>query len=729
MPYNFSNIFSETVQKITIPRIQRDYAQGRENLKINRIRHNFLDALFNAVQGKPIKLDFVYGNLEKGILTPLDGQQRLTTLFLLYWYAAKKENIADDETFFLKKFSYETRPDSEQFCKEIVNFSPNFNQEILSAEIEDQSWFPLSWKKDPTISAMLTMIDAIHEKFKSVKNIWQGLSNIEFYFLPIEELGLADEIYITMNSRGKILTDFENFKAEFKRRLDDINTELSKNIILKIDREWTDMLWKIAVRNEDYLVDDYFLNYFRFLCDLEIYKRGKIPKKDRDFFALLDEFFSGDISEKLEELNKNFECWCACGDTYKFFGDRVLIGSKSDKIYKHAAGKFVGYFQMKDDGNFFVDCLKNSYEGKLAKILMLYAFLVYLRNKENNSDTNFRRHMRVEEGKISDTDFRRRIRVVNNLISNSEDEIREQFMQTLLQQVENIIKTGEFLPLSGKQNFSAFQVQEEKLKLEWTKQNPNRAESLFALEDHYLLYGQIEIIGLENAANFINFISLFTCDYDLINCALLATGDYYQQQKSKKVHQFGSKNNFSWQNLFHYNQNNIGYNETKNCLNKLLTQEKTFDNSKLEKIIGDYLKTCKSANSFDWKYYYIRYDFFRPAYYGKYFWANFTDAPYLFTAYKTKDRISSHAYPPFLFGIVEPKIFFDKYIGIPESKTNAAFSYLDFGKFKITCTNDGYAVTEIETGRILQNFKIKQDNGIDTEDRIQKFKTWIRKNI
>ena len=36
----------------------------------------------------------MYGDIdENGRMTPLDGQQRLTTLFLLHVYAAKKENI------------------------------------------------------------------------------------------------------------------------------------------------------------------------------------------------------------------------------------------------------------------------------------------------------------------------------------------------------------------------------------------------------------------------------------------------------------------------------------------------------------------------------------------------------------------------------------------------------------------------------------------------------------
>ena len=83
------------LQKIEIPIIQRDYAQGRKNDEVNRIRELFLDAIFHSITDKkPITLDFVYGDVSaEGVLTPLDGQQRLTTLFLLYWYIAKKERI------------------------------------------------------------------------------------------------------------------------------------------------------------------------------------------------------------------------------------------------------------------------------------------------------------------------------------------------------------------------------------------------------------------------------------------------------------------------------------------------------------------------------------------------------------------------------------------------------------------------------------------------------------
>ena len=55
----------ETVnlKKITIPIIQRDYAQGRRDPEIERVRNRFLDALYAGLS-KPITLDFIYGDID-----------------------------------------------------------------------------------------------------------------------------------------------------------------------------------------------------------------------------------------------------------------------------------------------------------------------------------------------------------------------------------------------------------------------------------------------------------------------------------------------------------------------------------------------------------------------------------------------------------------------------------------------------------------------------------------
>lgn len=124
--HTFADIFNSTFKSgeedvlltsIVIPKIQRDYAQGRSTLEAVRVRNKFLDALYDAVEGTPITLDFVYGNIDKnGVLTPLDGQQRLTTLFLLHWFAAKKEHIQESEYLFLRGFLTRTGQPPEIFA-------------------------------------------------------------------------------------------------------------------------------------------------------------------------------------------------------------------------------------------------------------------------------------------------------------------------------------------------------------------------------------------------------------------------------------------------------------------------------------------------------------------------------------------------------------------------------------------------------------------------------------
>lgn len=285
--HTFTDIFNTEIEyqgeviplkKIVIPIIQRDYAQGREGADIARVRMRFLDSLYRAVTEAPVTLDFIYGDIDQsGIMTPLDGQQRLTTLFLLHWYAAKKAALEPSEYEFLKCFSYETRYSARDFCNLLISFEPSFAAKI-SEEIVDQPWFPLDWMKDQTVSSMLTMLDSIDEKFAVVPDLWERLCGnaISFYFLPIKDMGLTDELYIKMNSRGKPLTLFEHFKAELEHKIKAVDPDVAKRLMHKIDLTWTDMLW--YYRGDDNVIDDEFLRYFRFICDILCYRSGGSPR-------------------------------------------------------------------------------------------------------------------------------------------------------------------------------------------------------------------------------------------------------------------------------------------------------------------------------------------------------------------------------------------------------------------------------------------------------------------
>ena len=160
---------------------------------------------------------------------------------------------------------------------------------------------------------MLVMLDAIVEKFAGIPNIWARLKNnaISFYFLPIKDMGLTDELYIKMNSRGKPLTQFEHFKAEFEQELRKVDEETAEKISKKIDCDWTDMLWKY--RGDDNVTDDEFLRYFRFVCDIICYQSGDTTQgKNYDEFELLKEFFSSQNENALTNirtLEEYFDCW------------------------------------------------------------------------------------------------------------------------------------------------------------------------------------------------------------------------------------------------------------------------------------------------------------------------------------------------------------------------------------------------------------------------------------
>ena len=240
--------------KIEIPIIQRDYAQGRNGKEI--LRKNFLSDLKTALDkptGKKMKLDFVYGSSENGSLYPLDGQQRLTTLWLLHWYIALRAHKLEEASKTLKNFSYETRTSSRAFCESLCtpkNFN-NYKGQDVADYITNQTWFYSAWKHDPTVQSMLRMLggskdsniadgiqkifncrncfppthgrgnifDEKHCQYPCVcfeeyyKRLTDNYCPIVFYYLE-KDFGNSDDLYIKMNARGEQLTSFENFKAD-----------------------------------------------------------------------------------------------------------------------------------------------------------------------------------------------------------------------------------------------------------------------------------------------------------------------------------------------------------------------------------------------------------------------------------------------------------------------------------------------------------------------------------
>lgn len=379
--------------KIEIPIIQRDYAQGRK--KEEKVRCRFVEFLIHAfVTNTPVELDFVYGNVREEdnktdiSFIPVDGQQRLTTLWLLHWFLAVKEGRLEEIVSWMRKFSYETRPSSHSFCERLLKESFSFeNLKDIEEYIKNQKWFDNEWLNDGTVSGMLQML---HD-FSQQEVLLNGTATLDaliddglfsFYLVPLELFGLSDELYIRMNARGKVLTDFENFKSEFYKILKDYpQLEDIKN---KIETVWVENLWPYRKKGT-FVIDQCFMNYLKFITRC-LYFQYAEPRAE----SYVEDFLDMNVLRTIYSDQSNT-------DFLQFALDVIPEIAKHDKV---------NLLWEKNKNTSLADLLAISLRGDNMTIdmfIILYSALIYLKQHGDIPElSNF-------------------VRVIRNLIYNTND--------------------------------------------------------------------------------------------------------------------------------------------------------------------------------------------------------------------------------------------------------------------------------------------------------------------
>lgn len=598
----FSRLIEEApiVERIEIPIIQRDYAQGRESEQVRRIRENFLNVLYGAVTtGASVGLDFVYGDVVNGTLRPLDGQQRLTTLFLLHWYVAWRADVLDQEQGW-KNFEYATRPSARRFCARLVKSKPPHDAKLRDW-FRDQHWFLHTWQLDPSIQSMLVMLEAIHERFADADcaAAWNRLvdSNepaVAFHLLPIEQMGLSEDLYIKMNSRGRPLSAFENFKARFEQLLELSCPERVEEFARKVDGAWVDLLW--SFRGDDDTVDDELLNYIRFVTDICDWSDGRLPLPDLGLLAERVYGTSENSAAHLDFLVRCFDTWVDA--------DTALVFSSAFSVTPGDPSKVVLFSMPGGTVNLFADCCRGQVRRSLSADLLLYAVLVH---------------------RLQDTDeFPRRLRMLRNLIAASENEIRAERMQVHLSDVRRLIVDGALADLSS---FNQTQVADEQFKAGFLKEMPELGKALFNLEDHALLRGCLSAFEL-NATSFEHRANAFAELFPgpsvppLITGALLAAGDYSRHYNHRFI-QLGSGVDFlQWRNnvLTGFRRDQL----TKvrvalACILDALAERNGSVESTLQFFRANWLQDVDSGKiGLDWRWYFVHYPEMRDGHSGIY---------------------------------------------------------------------------------------------------------------
>jgi len=337
--YNLKSLLENYL--VVIPLIQRDYAQGRKDKRTTEVRKKLLQDINSALLDTnvgPLDLNFIYGKSTNGKFIPLDGQQRLTTLFLVYLFAYRN----NDECDFLGNFSYKTRDSSKKFFKSLFENRKSFFTETESPSeiITDQPWFADSWQLDPTVQGALKTLDDISASFDYGFDYVSILSDsnnqkLVFNFLDIDKLGSEDELYIKLNSRGRPLTDFENFKARLIDRIKKIDSHLEREFSQNIDTKWTDVIWNI----DKNAFDTNFLNLFEIVL---INNLDSLDYSKRDNWTLEIDFETIEISHieiivsVLDFLSKN-----KMTDASSILEYSIVNKTLKDRVYFHVISTFI----------------------------------------------------------------------------------------------------------------------------------------------------------------------------------------------------------------------------------------------------------------------------------------------------------------------------------------------------------------------------------------------------
>ncbi len=485
---NFWELLSK--YQIEIPIIQRDYVQGREENK--KIRRKIISKFKDASEGNPTKLDFIYGNIKNNTFYPLDGQQRLTSLFLYYLYFALRDKELDNDEVkqLFERFTYSTRISSKEFFNKLVKTNVEINPSTkLSEVIANQNWFITFWKNDPTVTAALGMLDEIHEQcfdsqidFKTL--IKSDNKDITFEFLELEKFGLSDDLYIKMNARGKALTPYENFKADLighiKKMRWEITTTYQERFSTKLDGIWTDYFWDGG--NNSKTFDTFFINFFHQFLITEVATRTELSSQ------IIEQYFQDNTDELLLKTISTDELLTKLIANRDDISERYLDYNAYKSIYvlldnyANSSKKFNVVFNLWISDYTNIDELLNHGRLTYPNRVFHYAHSCFLLKNSKGSNEQYNKWMRV----------------VRNIVANSSIDTVDTF-RGALQLIKEISEGCEDIHAFLSQNliksrFADRQVKEEIEKSVLIFKDLISYEDLCKIEDTRLCSGRIEFV-------------------------------------------------------------------------------------------------------------------------------------------------------------------------------------------------------------------------------------------
>lgn len=372
-------------QAFVVPDYQRGYRWTKKEVKA------LLEdvwTFFLANQNSPKEIYYclqpvvVIENEDRWIL--VDGQQRLTTIFLILTFLKDGLIFLNKQNF---KISYDTRPGSELYlqsldeAEKLANIDYFYMWEAFDAI---KSWF--SEKDGSARYAVLNTLLSSDEIGKNVKVIWYEID-------PAEAVAIFTRI-----NMGKIpLTNAELIKALFLKK-DNFSGKEKEYIYskqLEIASEWDRIESALQRDSLWYFIHDNATRYdtrIEFIFDL---LKGKTARHD-DFHTFVE--FTKDFEKKpigtIWQSVKNYfmmlEEWYHDRVLYHYVGFLVATGSKIGDLFDESTA-----LTKIDFKNSLKEKIKEKLDlpelegitygnGKIKNILLLHNIETILQNEGSN---------------------------------------------------------------------------------------------------------------------------------------------------------------------------------------------------------------------------------------------------------------------------------------------------------------------------------------------------------
>lgn len=330
--YKLTDLFSKD-NKIIIPDLQRDYCWGTTNDKDgNNIVAKFFDSLYEN-KDKELNLGLLYGyEAPLGHIQLCDGQQRITTLFLLLGMLNKKSDDvfrrlliseSEENDDWEPYLQYAIRESSLYFLSDLTRFFFIENKALTVDEIKYQPWYFKDYDLDPSIQSMIAAMKTIEQKIVGIDCKSFGIhvaGQLTFLYYNMGNRSKGEETFVVINTTGEPLSSTENLKPLLISKQP---IEKQKESAQKWEK-WEQFFWKNRGKNDT--ADNGLKEFFRWIMllrqpsDTDSFKRiqsdGNYQFDINIPFDVIDEYFKI-VSEKLFASEKaifpNNKEWLAPG--------------------------------------------------------------------------------------------------------------------------------------------------------------------------------------------------------------------------------------------------------------------------------------------------------------------------------------------------------------------------------------------------------------------------------